>query len=358
MIKNLEFLRVIGCLAIIFFHFFNKAGIYSIAPDFYIYEKLFKTTTNAYMAVELFFILSGLFFAIKLDLTKSLWEFFKSKFIRLYPLGIFAIIVSYIIHIFISNLNFNIYDAVLNLFGIVGFGLNNMTGRLEINVFWYVSALLLILSFFYYLLKNFSKKNVNLTIIILIFLSLQFLVYNETWNKHYCNILLNTSTARAISGIGIGYLIGEWYKTNYDKIIKQNFFVGIKFFITVVEILCVFFIVNNFFLHKIKYSNNIIFVITFALTIILFLLKQGYISILLEKIQWQLLSKYSFAIYIFHNLILGITKRVFWNLHPNFVIAHPIINITAVFASIFVIGILVYHFVEIPLTKYLKKKFA
>lgn len=358
MIKNLEFLRIVCCLAIIFCHFFNSAGIYAIAPDVHIFHKLFKTTANSYMAVELFFILSGLFFAIKLDLTRSLWDFFKYKFIRLYPVAIFAMAVAFIMHFFSSYLNFNIYNALMNLFGILGTGLTSIyVARFEVNVFWYVTALLAVLSFFYYLLKNYEKKDANLIIAILVFLSLQFLVNNETWRHYDANLLFNTRTARAISAIGIGYFIGEWFKINYDKIIKQKFSVGIKLFFTVIEFLCVFFIINNFFLHKIKYSNNIIFILTFTITVMLFLLKQGYISSLLEKIQWRVLSKYTFSIYIFHGLILDTIKLVFWKNNVAFVIAHPLINIVAVLLIMFTVGVLVYHFVEIPLTKYLKEKF-
>ena len=83
-IKNIEFLRVIGCIAIVLYHLCAKRlGV--IFDDISLYDNFYNMTINGNKAVDLFFILSGVFFAIKLDVTKSLWEFLKNKLIRLYP---------------------------------------------------------------------------------------------------------------------------------------------------------------------------------------------------------------------------------------------------------------------------------
>ena len=91
-IKNIEFLRIIGCIAIILLHLFENARLHGLFGDIEIYDKLYCMTSNGQKAVDLFFIISGFFFALKFNPAKSIWEFLKHKFIRLYPVLIFGII--------------------------------------------------------------------------------------------------------------------------------------------------------------------------------------------------------------------------------------------------------------------------
>ena len=58
-IKNLEFLRIIGCLAIIFVHLFSNSKLHQSFADISLYHTLYNMTNNGQKAVDLFFILSG-----------------------------------------------------------------------------------------------------------------------------------------------------------------------------------------------------------------------------------------------------------------------------------------------------------
>lgn len=82
-IKNIEFLRIIGCLAIILFHLFNNSRLHSFFPDIQIYDRFFNMSCDGQKAVDLFFILSGFFFFLKFNVSQSLWDFIKHKLIRL-----------------------------------------------------------------------------------------------------------------------------------------------------------------------------------------------------------------------------------------------------------------------------------
>ena len=95
-IKNIEFLRVIGCLAVVCLHLFNNARLHGLFDDITLYDKLFTMTRNGQKAVDLFFILSGFFFAWKLNIAETCLNFIKHKLIRLYPLLVFAILLSFI----------------------------------------------------------------------------------------------------------------------------------------------------------------------------------------------------------------------------------------------------------------------
>ena len=58
-IKNIEFLRFIFAIEIVYFHFFIYSK--SVFPDFALYKKLFINSTDAFLCVEYFFIIAGFF---------------------------------------------------------------------------------------------------------------------------------------------------------------------------------------------------------------------------------------------------------------------------------------------------------
>ena len=176
-IKNIEFLRVIGCLAIILLHLFNNTRLHGLFGDIEIYDKLFRMTSNGQKAVDLFFMLSGFFFALKVDTTKSIWEFLKNKLIRLYPVLIFITLLCFVASLF-GAMEFTLYDNILSLLCLNGTSL--FISRGNIHIFWYVSAMLWTFLLFYYLLKNYEKKHVNLFIAILIFFCYSFIIHAKS----------------------------------------------------------------------------------------------------------------------------------------------------------------------------------
>ena len=75
-------------------------------------------TKNGNMAVDLFFIISGFFFTLKLNTTKTLWQFLKKKLIRLYPVAIFIFFLGWLGHSLFGLYKLSIYDSILILFGL------------------------------------------------------------------------------------------------------------------------------------------------------------------------------------------------------------------------------------------------
>lgn len=351
-IKNIEILRIIGCLSIIFLHMFRHrlVGLY---PDIHLYHNLSKMTFNGAMAIDLFFILSGVFFVITFKPEISLWQFIKKKIIRLYPVMIFCVGLSFITSLF-GLIKFSFYDNLLSLLCFDGIGL---TRHGSIHPIWYVDALFVTLALFFYLLKNYEKKNINLFMAVTIYVSYNILRHTDFSNSSTTYFyFLTTGFLRALAGIGVGYFIGNWYKENYQKIKDTVVGIKTKLVLTGLEFACLGFVINNLMLHKLKYNNPIIFVVVFTAIIILFLLNKGYLSQVLNRDIFVNISKYTYSFFLSHMVVINALMGSIWENDKMFVYSHPVYNILICFVLIFILGILTYHLVEKPTTKYLKEK--
>lgn len=356
-IKNIEFLRIIGCIAIILLHLFNKTQLHGLFSDIEIYNKFFNMTNNGQKAVDLFFIISGFFFALKFNPVQSIWEFLKHKFIRLYPVLRFGLVTYFLISL-TGAVKFTFYDNILNLLCLNGTFLVLKHGNL--GAFWYVSSMLWTFVLFSYLLKNYEKKNVDLFIALLVFFSYGFIIHAKggaiNSNTQTFYNIFNVGMMRAFGGIGVGYFIAQWYKTNAEKIKTLILPLYQKILITALEFVCIYFIINNLMLHKINYKNHIIYIVVFALVLMLFLAKQGFISKLLNIDYWQKISKYTYSLYMTHQIIFWTLKGSLWKYHPEIVYAHPILNVFFTLTIVVLFGIFTYHFIEKPATSFLSQK--
>ena len=355
-IKNIEFLRIVGCIAIILFHLFssiNNSPLNDIEP----YAKFFSMTRNGDKAVDLFFILSGLFFCYKLNLKASMFEFIKHKVLRLWSVLIFIIFLYFIFSLF-GIINFNFYHFLLCFLGLNGTSL--VTVGAGVVVFWYISAMLFVLAFYYYLLKNYEEKNVNLTIALIVFFSYGVLIHalkgNIYGHDKALNCIINIGMLRALGGIGVGYFIGLWYKNNFEAIKNFNYKIWHILALTFIEFISLYFIINNLMLHKLKYRNKIIFIIAFVAVIIAFLINKGFISRFLNKNWCVNVAKYTYSFYMTHSFLFNSLKNSIWKNHAEIIIAHPYLNLFITLALVFILGIFTYHFVEAPCAKYFKNK--
>lgn len=279
-LKNIEFLRIIGCIAVIMLHLFNKE-LYKVFPTVDMFQTLKIMTSNGQKAVDLFFILSGFFFAYKLNTNLDIIDFLRRKIIRFYPSVLFTVGIVLIASTF-RIFEFKLYDTILALCGLSGTALILDSSGTHIGVFWYISTLLWVSTLFYFLRKNYSKNWVNLTIAILVYCSYALLIQAKqgkinSIEQTFYN-LFNAGMLRGFGGIGVGYFIGEWWKTSKDKI--NNIFLNTyqKLIITSIEFCCLFFMINNLIFRNLKYNNDMIYIIDFIVIIVLFILKKGYIS--------------------------------------------------------------------------------
>ena len=161
---------------------------------------------------------------------------------------------------------------------------------------------------------------------------------------------------RAFGGIGLGYFVAEWYKSNIKHIKTLTLNIKQKLYLTILEFMCLFFIINNLMLHKTSAKNHMIFIVVFLAIIILFLIQKGFISKWLNKDIWVNLSKYTYSLYMTHIILFNILKGSFWKYHPEWVYAHPVLNIGLALTLALLLGVFTYHFVEVPCARYLKEK--
>lgn len=356
-IKNIEFLRIVGCIAIVMLHFFyTQIGQIDSVP---FYHYLAKSTSNGQKAVELFFMLSGLFYAVTYTPVLSTGKFLLKKIIRLYPVFLFCLIVYYFITLVSPDYTFSIYKALLNLFGFDGTIFVKGSTR-HVGEFWYVSTMLWVLLLLHCSLKVFSKDKVKFAVGIVAFFAYGYILSSHGWKINSPHQLLNGAMTigmlRGLGGISVGYLIGDWYRENLEKIMEWKVSLEGKILMTIVEISCLYFIIKYLIFVRWTYRNDTIFLISYILIIVMFLLKKGYISKILDIDLWSIFSKYIYSVYLSHVTLLKLVSSVFWANSMRFVVKHPIANFSLTLSLIFISGVIIYHLVEKPCAAYLKKR--
>ena len=356
-LKNIEFLRVVGCLTIVLLHFFGRSAFGGFAKYNPFFKDLPFGCSYAAKAVDLFFILSGFFLVLTTDFSGNLWEFIKKKLIRFYPVTIFTLLGFFVMTRF-CRLKFLYCENFLTLCNITGTPLSLSYGNL--SGYWYISNMFWIFLFIFFCRKNFSKKSIDLCIALLSFFSYAFIIQKQNGiingNLNAYGIV-NVGLMRGLGGIGIGYLIGEWYKSSAEKLHSLNLPVYVKLLLTIVEGYSIFFIISRMMFSKPEFRNEIVFIAVFVIIILCFLLKQGYISRLLDCDIWVKLSMYTFSIYLTHFLVLAALFFFLW-VPKNcraFALAHPLSAVIISIAAALAFGVLTYHCVERPAAKYLKR---
>lgn len=356
-IKNIEFLRIVGCIAIVMLHlFFTKIGHMHNVP-FYHYWSM--ATKNGAKAVDLFFMLSGLFFAITYNPALTTGKFLLKKIIRLYPVYLFGLIAFFIGTLISSEYNFSIYNAI---FSALGFNstifVKGSTGH--VSAFWYVTTMLWTLLLLSGALKNFDKNKIKYCMSIIVFFAYGFIISSGGGkiDNPYINFggITTMGMLRGIAGISVGYLIGDWYKENIKKIKEWNVSIEGQILLTIIEASCLYFIIKYMTYVKFTFKNDTLFLISFILIIVLFLLKKGFISRLLDTDIWNIFSKYTYSIYLSHQLVFMYLAALLWNNSMKFVVKHPIMNCSLTLSLVLIVGVMVYHLVEKPCAAYLKKR--
>ena len=161
---------------------------------------------------------------------------------------------------------------------------------------------------------------------------------------------------RAFAGIGLGYFVSMWFKENISKIREAIYN---KFQVLICSCFEIYLFCTLFYyscMHKTNYNNKMVFVIYFVALFILFLIKKGVLSRLLENNFSALLGNYSFAIFLTHQLIIKIWSITICETQRDWIIANPVLNILILFVIVILFGITIHYIFEKPITKFLKHK--
>ena len=345
-IKNIDFLRILFALLIAFHHFTNTGAIKNSADIFV--RSLPQNTFNLPFIVDFFFIISGFFLIISWKKQPTI-AFVKNKFSRLFPLMLLYLALIRLWK-FLGITDYSFRESVFSLLLLdnVGLSIHNS------GVAWFISAYFVTICFYYYLLKNFNSKNVQLAIFLLIYFSYAFLVHRQNGNISGTNMtygyIFNVGMLRALAGIGIGYFIGLWYRQyNYIEDTPRQ-----KIIYSILEACSLSYMIY-FLLIRNPNLNSLLYVMTFCVLFTLFLLNKGIISQFFNNNISVICGRYALAVYMIHEPVLRITRPLIFDKYSQLVTDH-IWYMTGVYITIVAVSaVIAYHFVEIPGTKMIKK---
>jgi peptidoglycan/LPS O-acetylase OafA/YrhL len=333
--KNIEFLRIVFTLIIVYQHMI-RVYLVVLFPDLYGDQSI--QTERTHLLVDFFFLLSGFFLYSSEGKYFSWKSFVLKKIIRLWPVFAFSIIIG-MFHKE-SSTTYDVY--ILDLLLMQGNGLLLSQGY-NFNA-WFVSSLFWALAAYFYIIKNYEKKNVNLCIIILIYISLYCIAHKMA--DIYTNCIF-----RAFSGIGIGYFIGCIFSKNTDTIesIKS------KIFYSITEISLVYFIARYSIGRRADSVNYCTGIVLFSALLWCFLIKGGVISKLTNFKIISVCGKYTYSTYIMQNLSFCVSKRYIWD-NKEFVISHHNLAIILGMIIAIMLGIVTYYVIEKPFYGFLHSR--
>lgn len=340
---NIEFLRFVFAMIIVYFHILH-GNIMKFIGNNYDYKVLAKMSDNAGWIVECFFIISGYFLykniidSKNISITKFIWK----KIARLGPVLIFSCIIGVIFF------NQSIYPAIFNSIFLQCIGLS-LDYR---GINWYISPLFWSLIFYYAIFKNFDNKKIYVSVGGICYFAylVNISFCNGGFGRETVYGIVNLGLARALAGIGLGILIAK----GIDEFREVNFNVNkrIKLLLmSLIEISSTVFLIR-YFLFGLKYKNAFIVVIVFSILFICFINKSGILSRILNCRIFSVVGKYSYSIYVMQQISFWIMQRSLWKMN---VIDNTVMCIFISLLFSLALGIITYHCIEKPFYRFLLK---
>ena len=348
--NNIDFLKFIFAIIIVYYHVLH-ASIMNYVGDNPVYLELQSKNADAGIIVEMFLIIAGFF--LYTSLRKGLpdtMEFILSKFFRLWPVLFFAIVMAMII-----NRDIN-YPSLFNAFFLqcIGISLDYK------GITWYISPYFWSLIFYFLLLKNIREKTRNVIIPVIVYFSYVINI-NYTgggFGRETIWCCVSLGFLRCLGGIGMGYLIAKIldyiYSTKYLNFFRLNNRFISELIFSVLEFISLGFIIKYTVFGKLGYKNNFVFVIVFCILFICFVLKKGVVSRVFMLLGKSGLGRYAYSIYAMQQVSFYLLRKTLW-LHQEIIECEILCLALSVLFSILV-GIMVYHFIELPFMKFYRKR--
>lgn len=308
------------------------------------------------MAVEYFFIIAGFLLSYTFK-NQSIIDFIKNKIIRLWPVLFFSVLLFLFADILGAIKHFETYANILSLLFLENVGVTLKWGNVGHD--WFISVLFYVSIFYFYIFKNFDKKVYNFVILIMVLLGYTFLVHvtNGSIGEHLktYNNIINVGLVHGLSAMGLGYLLHEMFI--YFKSLKGNTTIKSIVVYSILEAYLLGFVVYESILHKMNFQNKIILVVAFCGLLLLFLLKKGFVSKILNNKFSNHIGKYSYSMFLTHRFVWVMMN--YYLIKPNleWVKLHPVATVTLLVINVIIFSIFTYHLVEVPGAKFLKKVF-
>ena len=327
-LNSMDNLKLILILLIIYWHIMCS----EVNLPFFYKEDIFYNSLSkflkpmAYIFVNYFFIISGIFFRLSLDTTIGIKSFLNKKLQNLWPILFFSIFSISII----SLLGFNfpklqIEANFLNLLFIhKEIGLSHVLANNGPS--WYICALF----WSNIILYGMCDKNCKKYIFYIVFLSTMLWVNNIN--------IFPGEFIRAVALMGIGYFTGQFWIIYRNHINFNSKFTNVYFF-SILEIVFLFLItkacVSEVYLRLFPE-------LLFCFFCLLIFSNHGIVSRVLTIINLNFLSKHSLSIYLMQEFSFRIlrgwwTKKLVIDYKGSTVIASVLFCIlVGIFSGIFV----------------------
>lgn len=317
---NLEALRIIFTFAVVWFHFVDRFGIWNVG----------------WLGVEFFFILSGFLLVLTFKPERTFIDFIKNKWIRFMPLTVFGGMT-----FLIFEPNVNAARLFPNLFFYARTGLAHDGYNMPA---WYISALIIVSGFYFYMMKTLKKETVNLLIVVFVLFSS---VYVVRFGDKTTGVI-NGCLMRGVACVGLGYFLAEIFKILKDKpVVHQRTYNLIEAGVFIFAMLSIFI--------KPWYADRVVTCIAFMTVILMFALRKGAVSQFFEKPVFAKTAKYCLAVYLTHYVLcIHVLNRLIAK-HGDWILSHSAVSIAGVIASVIVLGVFAHHVIEKPSTKALKE---
>lgn len=259
---------------------------------------------SASIGVEFFFITSGFLMAKHTcaegeSTGKATWKFIKSKYLGIFPMYLFAYIVSLTVKAALGDNLLNLFGgSVFELLFLYNAGLSQLFGArfFVVQATWYISAMLLSMFILFPILH--SRRDLFLNVIaplLCIFIMGYFAKHGKMLKFTDGIFSLMRATAEICLGC-VAYQVCEVLK-------KRPFAKAVSIVLTIIEFLCYISIfVTAFFMERGMY--DFIAVIILAAGIVISFSGKSYSGIIFHGALCRFLGKLSLAIYLNHVIII------------------------------------------------------
>lgn len=208
-IKNIEFLRFIFAVFIVYFHLFSGSSYFFkyLSPYIDLYKKIYDNCCG-YLCVEYFFIIAGFFLIIKTNFNNNIIDFAKKKIMRLWP-ALAAVTGLYYVISLCTPITFYKYTNIMTLLMVNHIGLN--IGISNNVPLWFIIVLFWCSILYFYIIKNFSEKHANFIIAIISILAFSARIHTLGVSTKNVFILNDVDVLRGLYCLGIGYFVGKMW---------------------------------------------------------------------------------------------------------------------------------------------------
>lgn len=351
-IKSLDGLRGYAALAVCIYHGTDIFGMKHLIP-------------HAYLAVDLFFVLSGfvLFYRYHREMSGfdganlDLWDYLAQRFARLYPLYLFATLIGIAFYwfMFIHHGNFganfkSLWDMADNSIFLIPYLEPNITNPTKKifpyahqawSIFWE-----LILSFCFYFTIRWGKiaeiAIASAAILGVIITTYSIQDIDEGWR----NIHFEVGLFRAFAAFYLGVLIGRIYNlcSNCNNGLMPHFMSVLSSMILVIII---------YYFHFLRETKWVIeLIVLYAVFPVLILSSALSSASVLSFFPFQFLGRISYSIYLLHGTA---TLIALWSMHNYDWFEGSVLTGLLWLGIVVAFSFVTYRTIEVPMRQLLRK---